>query len=104
MAGLVAADELLRAGHEVTVVEGQHRAGGRVLTLREPFAPGLWAEAGAMRIPRSHALTMGMIDRFGLEVAPFTMGNPEAYCFIGQGPAVRFRAIGDDPSALGFEL
>ncbi len=33
------------------VLEGQQCVGGRILTLREPFAPGLWAEAGAMRIP-----------------------------------------------------
>jgi monoamine oxidase len=52
MAGLVAATELLRAGHDPVVLEAQQRVGGRVLTLREPFAPGLWAEAGAMRIPQ----------------------------------------------------
>ena len=53
MAGLVAADALLRAGHEPVVLEAQQRVGGRVYTLREPFAAGLYAEAGAMRIPRS---------------------------------------------------
>ena len=53
MAGLVAATELLRLlGHDPILLEAQQRVGGRVLTLREPFAPGLWAEAGAMRIPR----------------------------------------------------
>jgi monoamine oxidase len=52
MAGLVAASELRRAGHDPLILEAQHRVGGRILTLREPFAPGLWAEAGAMRIPR----------------------------------------------------
>src|SRR5689334_9479071 len=80
MSGLVAASELLRAGHEPIVIEAQQRVGGRVLTLREPFAPGLWAEAGAMRIPRSHKLTMALIERFGLATQPFTMDNPEAYC------------------------
>ena len=33
---------------------GGFRVGGRIYTLREPFTPGLYAEAGAMRIPRSH--------------------------------------------------
>ena len=66
MAGLVAASELLRAGHDPILLEAQQRVGGRVLTLREPFAPGLWAEAGAMRIPRSHALTQALIERYGL--------------------------------------
>ncbi|WP_155347256.1 FAD-dependent oxidoreductase, partial [Acrocarpospora pleiomorpha] len=39
MAGLVAAYELIGRGHEVTVLEAQHRVGGRVHTLRG-FAPG----------------------------------------------------------------
>ncbi|MFA5883607.1 MAG: flavin monoamine oxidase family protein [Acidimicrobiia bacterium] len=102
MAGLVAASELLRAGHDPVIVEAQHRVGGRVLTLREPFAPGLWAEAGAMRIPRSHALTLALIDRFGLPTRPFTMENPQTYCFFG-GQRIRHGDLGADPTVLGFE-
>src|ERR1041384_7984598 len=34
MAGLVAAYELMRQGHEPIVLEAQQRVGGRVLTLR----------------------------------------------------------------------
>ena len=56
IAGLVTAYELKQQGHDVTVLEAQNRVGGRVLTCRE-FAPGLYAEFGAMRIPRSHELT-----------------------------------------------
>ena len=52
LAGLVAAYELKRQGHEVVVLEAQNRVGGRVYTLRT-LAPGLYAEAGAMRIPRA---------------------------------------------------
>jgi monoamine oxidase len=48
LAGLAAAYELMRAGHDVTVLEARTRAGGRVHTLREPFSDGLYAEAGAM--------------------------------------------------------
>ena len=102
MAGLVAASELLRAGHEPLVLEAQQRVGGRVLTLREPFAPGLWAEAGAMRIPRSHALTRALIERYGLATQPFTMDNPQTYCFFG-GQRVRHGDVGNDPVRLGFE-
>ena len=41
MAGLCAGYELLRAGHRPVILEAQHRVGGRVLTLREPFSDGL---------------------------------------------------------------
>ncbi len=103
MAGLVAASELLRAGHDPVLLEAQQRVGGRVLTLREPFAPGLWAEAGAMRIPRSHRLTMALIDRFGLATRPFTMDNPQAYCCFC-GNKVRLADLPADPAGLGFEV
>src|SRR5688500_1053942 len=53
LAGLVAAYELKRQRHDVVVIEAQNRVGGRGHTLRT-FAPGLYAEAGAMRIPRAH--------------------------------------------------
>src|SRR5690349_10421953 len=52
LAGLVAAFELKRQGHDVVVLEAQNRVGGRIYTLRW-FAPGLYAEAGGMRIPRA---------------------------------------------------
>jgi monoamine oxidase len=103
MAGLVAASELARAGHDPFVLEAQHRVGGRILTLREPFADGLWAEAGAMRIPRSHALTMALIDRFGLETQAFTMGNPQAYCWFC-GTRVRQHELPGNAAALGFDV
>jgi monoamine oxidase len=86
LSGLAAADELLRAGHDVTVYEAQMRAGGRVRTLRQ-FADGLHAEAGAARIPRVHDLTSRYIDRFKLATAPFDPTEP-TQVFIG-GKAYR---------------
>jgi monoamine oxidase len=102
MAGLTAAYELLRAGHEPVILEGQHRVGGRVYTLREPFSDGLYAEAGAMRIPRSHALTMGYIEHFGLPLRPFTMGNPNGYYYL-HGQRCRIHEAVADPARLGFD-
>jgi len=58
LAGLAAAYELTQAGHEVTVLEARGRAGGRVRTLREPFADGLYVEAGAATVPDTHDLTI----------------------------------------------
>src|SRR5262245_58398757 len=70
-AGLSAAYELTRAGHDVTILEARTRAGGRVYTLREPFSDGLYAEAGATWIPQTHDLTLGYIKEFGLETESF---------------------------------
>jgi monoamine oxidase len=103
MAGLTAAYELLRAGHEPVLLEAQNKVGGRVCTLRDPFADGLYAEAGAMRIPRAHALTMAYINKFGLPVSSFMMGNNKCYHYIG-GVRRRIEECDTDPTLMGFEL
>ncbi|MGQ0601453.1 MAG: flavin monoamine oxidase family protein [Anaerolineales bacterium] len=103
MAGLVAAHELLRAGHEPLVLEAQQRVGGRILTLREPFAPGLYAEAGAMRIPTAHTLTLEYVQNFGLRTYPFTMSSPQAYLYFN-GRKVRAAEAEADPACLGFAV
>ena len=71
LAGLSAAHELSELGHDVTVLEAQSRVGGRVLTLRAPFDDGLYADAGAARIPASHELTLRYVRAFGLPLVPF---------------------------------
>ena len=103
MAGLVAGYELLRAGHDPLILEAQNRAGGRIYTLRDAFAPGLYAEAGAMRLPRSHRLTLAYIHKFGLKVYPFTMGNSNTYYYFC-GKKVRAGAAEADPACLGFTV
>lgn len=70
LAGLVAAYELTQAGHDVTILEAQLRPGGRVQTLRD-FSDGLYAEAGAARIPDNHDLTLHYVKQFGLTLVPF---------------------------------
>jgi monoamine oxidase len=70
LAGLSATYELTQAGHDVSVLEAQTRAGGRVLTLRAPFSDGLYAEAGAMFIPDSHYLTLHYVNLFNLPLNP----------------------------------
>ncbi|HUQ44655.1 MAG TPA: flavin monoamine oxidase family protein [Candidatus Limnocylindria bacterium] len=102
MAGLVAAYELARAGHDPVILEAQNRVGGRVYTLRK-FAPGLYAEAGAMRIPRVHDLTLGYIDQFGLGLRPFVMGNPRGLVYVG-GKRMTAEQAGLTPDELGFEV
>ncbi|NQZ86203.1 MAG: FAD-dependent oxidoreductase [Colwellia sp.] len=71
MSGLIAGYELLRAGHQVTILEARNRVGGRVHTLYEPFENGQFAEAGASRIPSDHNLTLAYIEHFALNIDPF---------------------------------
>ena len=71
LAGLSAAYELTRGGHDVTLLEARTRAGGRVFTLRDGFAEGLFVEAGAARIPDHHDFTLRYAELFGLSLDPF---------------------------------
>ena len=71
MSGLVAAYELVRAGHDVTILEARDRIGGRVLTIRSPFSNNHFAEGGAARIKPSHNLTIGYANHFNLNLDPF---------------------------------
>jgi monoamine oxidase len=103
LAGLSAGYELKRAGHDPLILEAQRRVGGRVHTLRDPFTEGLYAEVGAMRIPRAHHLTIEYINKFGLKTNDFTMDNPNAYYYMG-GRKVRASEANADPSLLGFEV
>ena len=81
LAGLTAAYELTQAGHDVTVLEAQGHAGGRVRTLRDPLADGLYAELGAARIPDNHEWTLKYVKLFGLPLAPFypTQGKSSTF-------------------------
>ena len=103
LAGLSAAYELLKAGHDPLILEAQHRIGGRIYTMREPFARGLYGEAGAMRFPRSHELTMAYIQKFGLQTSEFPMGNPQTYVYIG-GVKRRMAEVIANPELMGFDV
>jgi monoamine oxidase len=83
LSGLVAAYELGRAGHVVTVLEARSRPGGRVLTIRTPFADGHFVEAGAARIRDAHELVHHYIHHFGLETTPFLPGDGQFLMVAG---------------------
>jgi monoamine oxidase len=108
MAGLVAAYELFRAGHDVTVLEAQDKVGGRIRTLRDPFTHGLYADVGAMRIPRAHKLTMAYVrsafDRSSemLRTTRFEMACKKAFCRF-RGQQVRWEEYEENPEVLKFE-
>jgi monoamine oxidase len=52
IAGLSCAWELVRRGHEVTVLEASDRTGGHVFTFRTGLHDGLYADAGAEQFTR----------------------------------------------------
>jgi monoamine oxidase len=70
LAGLSAAYELMQAGHEVIVLEARDRPGGRVLTLRDSFSDGLYAEAGAEMFGDTHDFVHRYVKQFGLTLMP----------------------------------
>jgi monoamine oxidase len=83
MAGLVAAYELTQLGHDITILEARTRPGGRVHTLREPFSDGLYAEAGAARIPDHHDLTLKYVRLLSLPLEPMYPSRLSALRFDG---------------------
>jgi monoamine oxidase len=101
VAGLAAALKLQESGCEVTLLEARTRPGGRVYTLRQPFADDLYAEAGAGRIPSTHALTLAYVERYQLQLEPFFPGSGgEVYLWGGKRAVAPF-GRGPDVAALG---
>jgi monoamine oxidase len=99
LGGLCAAYELQNAGHTVSVLEAQTRPGGRVRTVREPFAAGLYTEAGAETIPGVHDLTQHYAREFGLRLVPVAVPGTRAFYHVrGQ------RIAPSDTAVWPFEL
>jgi monoamine oxidase len=67
LAGLTAADQLVRAGHDVVVLEGRDRVGGRLLTTE---IAGIRVDAGATWVAPGHTAVRDLADRLGLEFVP----------------------------------
>jgi monoamine oxidase len=91
LAGLGAAWELAQAGVEVTVLEARPVPGGRVRTLRAPFADGLYAEAGALLIPDSHLLVRQHAEQLGLTLVPVAP-QPGGELYYVRGRRIVLRA------------
>jgi monoamine oxidase len=83
LAGLRAAEVLRKAGIPVVVLEARNRPGGRVYTIRSSFAEGLYAEAGAIRIPPQHETVVQLAKDYGLNLVPFESLSGSALATIG---------------------
>jgi monoamine oxidase len=88
LAGLAAARDLVASGANVTVIDARDRVGGRVWTIRDGFADGQHAEAGADMIDEDQheirelaqelGLTLTRILRSGFGyVRPDASGKPK---------------------------
>ncbi len=98
LAGLAAAHELTAAGLQVTVLEAQERPGGRVLTLRQPFAGGLYADAGAVDFTDGYRHMMRYVQLFGLPAAaPTGRGGAIVYHLHGKRLELRPGVPGGEP-------
>ncbi|MGZ2356751.1 FAD-dependent oxidoreductase [Streptomyces sp. 372A] len=67
LAGLAAADQLARAGHDVVVVEGRDRVGGRIHTVE---VAGVAVDAGATWVAPHHEAVRDLARRFDCEFVP----------------------------------
>jgi monoamine oxidase len=103
MSGLVAASLLKGAGHNVTILEASTRVGGRVYTKRTPFINGQYMEAGAMRIPSNHFLTLEYIKKFRLPVNSFINSTPNDLIYVN-GIKTRQYLYKQKPDILGYPV
>jgi monoamine oxidase len=70
--GLCCAYELMRRGHDVTVLEASGRSGGHVMSAHDPFAGGLYADLGAEQCTApGYELFRGYAKQFGLKLLPY---------------------------------
>ena len=101
MAGLAAAYELIKAGHQVQVLEARDRPGGRVSTARDVFAEGLYAEEGAVGFSEAYTTAVKYIEEFGLERKPYPMPQrPVVHYLDGK----RFVVTPGEPVDWPYEL
>lgn len=67
LAGLTAADQLVTAGHDVVVLEGRDRIGGRLHTIE---VAGVEVDAGATWVAPGHTAVRDLAARLGREIVP----------------------------------
>jgi len=103
IAGLVAASLLKEAGHDITVLEAQNIAGGRIYTIRSPFSNGLYLNAGPMRIPDTHVLTLEYVKKYNLPLNPFINRTPTDILYVN-GIKTRLNTFEQYPEILNFPV
>ena len=92
LAGLSAAYELVQSGHQVMVFDARDRPGGRVLTLRDTFADGQYAEAGAETFGETHNFVQHYVQELQLKTVPAWNYGKLASLIIRDGQRSRSNA------------
>src|SRR3989454_4883535 len=72
IAGLCCAYELMKRGHDATVLEASGHTGGHVRTIHDPLADGLYADVGAEHFTQpGYDLYWGYVREFNLTPLPY---------------------------------
>jgi monoamine oxidase len=95
MSGLTAALSLLRAGHDVTVIEYQNRVGGRLLSV--PIGAGQWSEAGGGHFRANMPYVLHYLRQFRLPLNGLNDGLPR---YVVQGQRINSASLADWPLPL----
>ena len=101
LSGLVSARRLQEAGHEVTILEARPRVGGRVLTLRDPFAKGQYADVGAMILYEGQNAILDLCREFGIDLTPVKTVGAELPCVMLNGRLLDAEEIGAGFAEVG---
>jgi monoamine oxidase len=106
LAGLAAAYELTKLGYDCRILEARTRPGGRCVTIRKGFVSeesgstqsaqfddGLFYNAGPMRIPHHHQLTLGYLRDFNLPIEVFVDDNANAFVYQTKASALKGKRL-----------
>ena len=76
LSGLVTAQEVQKAGHQVVILEARDRVGGRVFTIRDGLHDGQYADVGAEMIYHGQDNILNLVAAQGLELTTeFSLGT-----------------------------
>jgi monoamine oxidase len=101
LSGLVSGMRLQEAGHEVVVLEARNRVGGRVLTVRDGFADGQYADVGAMILYEGQPNIMELCRQFELELTQMVTFGAELPALLVGGKLLDADAVGAAFGELG---
>jgi uncharacterized protein with NAD-binding domain and iron-sulfur cluster len=101
LSGLVAGMRLQEAGHEVVILEARSRVGGRVLTVREGFEDGQYADVGAMILYEGQPNILELCKHFDLELTPQVTFGAELPALLFGGGLLEPDSVGQAFQELG---